>query len=242
MKGIILAAGRGSRMKSLTTNQPKCFTEIKNKRLIEWQMEALKNAGIKDLAIVRGYLAEVFKYDVKYFDNHRWLQTNMLMSLVEAKEWLASDICIISYSDIVYSSKSVEKLIAGTGDIAITYDPSWLTLWSLRFEDPLSDAETFKLNQNSELIDIGGKATNVHEIEGQFMGLLKFTPIGWEIIQNYLSKQDQDLLDKMDMTKLLKGLISAGEKIKAIRIDEPWYEVDNENDLNKYLKGNNFKL
>lgn len=242
MKAIILAAGRGSRMQSLTADQPKCFTEIHGKKLIEWQMDALKNSGIKNIGIVRGYLANSFNFDVAYFDNARWSETNMLMSLVMAKDWLISDTCIISYSDIVYSSKTVERLVTGGGDISITYDPSWLKLWSLRFDDPLSDAETFKLNGNSELIEIGGRAQSVEEIEGQFMGLLKFTPKGWSIIENYLNTLTQEACDKMDMTKLLKGLLSRGESISAIRIEEPWYEVDNEKDLSEYLKPGNFKL
>jgi choline kinase len=164
------------------------------------------------------------------------------MSLATAKEWLLSDTCIISYSDIVYSEKTVERLLNGVGDILITYDPSWLNLWSLRFDEPLSDAETFKLNKDSDLIEIGGRANSVEEIEGQFMGLLKFTPKGWGAIEKYLGMLNQETLDKMDMTKLLKGLIISGEKIGAIPIDEPWYEIDNENDLNQYLKPGVFKL
>lgn len=242
MRAIILAAGRGSRMKSLTDNHPKCFTKIKNKKLIEWQMEALKDAGVEKISIVRGYQSHLFTYDVTYFDNKKWARTNMLSSLVEAAQWLRDDSCIVSYSDIVYSPRSVERLASAEGNIMITYDPNWLNLWSLRFDDPLSDAETFKLNADSELVEIGGKAESVSQIEGQFMGLLRFTPVGWKIIESYLSGIEQEVLDKMDMTSLLKELILSGVKIKAIKIDEPWYEVDSENDLTEYLKNDNFKL
>jgi choline kinase len=242
MKAIILAAGRGHRMRTITADQPKCFVELCGKKLIEWQMDALNHASITNIAIVRGYLANAFQYKVSYFDNPRWSETNMLMSLVTAKEWLRSDTCIISYSDIVYSEKTVDRLINGYGDILITYDPSWLKLWSLRFDEPLSDAETFKLNKESDLIEIGGRANSVQEIEGQFMGLLRFTPKGWGIIEKYLNTLNQETLDKMDMTKLLKGLIISGEKVGAIPINEPWYEVDNENDLTQYLKPGIFKL
>ena len=98
MKGIILAAGRGSRMGLLTNNLPKCRTVFKGKELIQWQMESLQRAGINDIAVVRGYLANTFDLNVKYFDNKRWAETNMVMSLLSANEWLSNNICISSYS------------------------------------------------------------------------------------------------------------------------------------------------
>lgn len=234
MKAIILAAGRGSRMKGLTENQPKCFTVLHGKRLIEWQLAALHTVGTGEIAIVRGFLGDSFQYDTAYFDNPRWMETNMLVSLYTAKEWLRNDTCIISYSDIVYGPNTVECLREGAGDICITYDPDWLNLWRMRFEDPLSDAETFKLNNVGEVVEIGNSAKTIEEIDGQYMGLLKFTPAGWGRVEAYLKQFSQGLLDKMDMTKLLKGLIESGEKVHAIRIEEPWYEVDNERDLNLY--------
>ena len=54
MKGIILAAGRGSRMGVLTDNLPKCRTILHGKELIQWQLEAMEEASIKEISIVRG--------------------------------------------------------------------------------------------------------------------------------------------------------------------------------------------
>ena len=61
MKAIILAAGRGSRMGQLTNDKPKCLLMINGKTLIELQITAITNAGIKDIAIVTGYKAEMLK-------------------------------------------------------------------------------------------------------------------------------------------------------------------------------------
>jgi len=55
MKAIILAAGRGSRMKKLTSNQPKCLTNLNGKPILDWQLEAFKKSGITEVAIVTGY-------------------------------------------------------------------------------------------------------------------------------------------------------------------------------------------
>lgn len=233
MKGIILAAGRGSRMGTLTKNLPKCRTRLHGKELIQWQLDAMKGASVQKIGIVRGYLAETFDFDVTYFENKRWSQTNMVMSLVAAKEWLETDICITSYSDIVYSSDAVTKLINFPGDIVITYDPNWSDLWSMRFDDPLSDAETFRLDGN-QVIEIGCRAYSIKEIEGQYMGLVKYTPAGWEKVNNYLKKSSQEEADKLDMTKLLQGLINSGIEINAVAIRDQWFEVDTESDLNIY--------
>ena len=53
---------------------------------------------------------------------------------------------IISYSDIFYSKLAIKKLYQTKSDISIIYDPNWHNLWDMRFNNPLDDAETFKLD------------------------------------------------------------------------------------------------
>ena len=233
MKGIILAAGRGSRMGAGTDTLPKCRSILHGKSLLQWQLEGLGEAGIDDLGIVRGYLANTFNEALSYFDNPRWSETNMVMSLVCADRWLKADSCIISYSDIVYSARSVRTLMEAPGDITIAYDPDWIRLWGMRFEDPLSDAETFRL-EGSRVIEIGNRANHVDEIEGQYMGLLKFSPHGWSLLHEFLTSHDPGQQDKMDMTSLLRGAIKEGIALNAVAIKDRWYEVDSESDLQTY--------
>jgi len=235
MKAVILAAGRGSRMGSLTKNKPKCMVALANKPLIQWQIESLKKAGITEIAIVKGYLSEKIAIpEIRYFKNTRWSQTNMVMSLVSAKNWFKKNTCIVSYADIVYPINIVSKLIKKEGDILITYDPGWLKLWRRRFKYPLSDAETFRIDTNGILLEIGNKAKNVAEIQGQYMGLLKFTPCGWKTVEKYLSGLTSKERDSLDMTSLLRGLLKSGVLIETVPIDGQWFEVDSENDLKLY--------
>jgi len=233
MKAIILAAGRGSRMGDATSELPKCRTVFRGKELIQWQLEALRGAGIQEIAIVRGYLAETFEFDLTYFDNMDWAKTNMVMSLMSASEWLESDDCIVSYSDIVYSQDAVSCLIRSDSEVAITYDPNWLKLWSLRFKYPLSDAETFRLN-HGYVTDIGRRASSIDEIEGQYMGLLKFSPNGWKATKNFICGHEVKDRFRMDMTMLLQGLIGVGTKILAVPIADEWFEIDSQEDLAVY--------
>jgi len=55
MKALILAAGFGSRLMPLTENKPKCMVEYKNKKLIDYEITALKEAGVGEIAVVGGY-------------------------------------------------------------------------------------------------------------------------------------------------------------------------------------------
>jgi L-glutamine-phosphate cytidylyltransferase len=233
MRGIILAAGRGSRMGTLTDDLPKCRTVLHGKELIQWQLDAFRGAEINEIAVVRGYLAKTFNFNLTYFENQRWFETNMLMSLVAANEWLQNEVCIASYSDIVFSVDAVDRLKSASGDIVLSYDPNWKDLWSMRFEDPLSDAETFKL-EGSRVVEIGNKSTSMDEIEGQYMGLLKYTPKGWKQVCGYLEQFKQSEIDSMDMTMLLQGLIEVGVDVQGVPIMDKWYEVDSESDLRKY--------
>ncbi|EAL0419980.1 sugar nucleotidyltransferase, partial [Campylobacter coli] len=54
MKAIILAAGFGSRLMPLTKNQPKCMVEYKNKKIIDYEIQALKENNIDEICVVGG--------------------------------------------------------------------------------------------------------------------------------------------------------------------------------------------
>ena len=88
--GIILAAGRGSRMKELTAEKPKCLLELAGKPLLHWQLAAMRRAGIEKSLVVRGYAGHCLQGDFETVENPRWENTNMLSSLLCAKDF-ASD-------------------------------------------------------------------------------------------------------------------------------------------------------
>lgn len=235
MKAIILAAGRGSRMKSRTEDRPKCLVEIAGRSLLDCQRAALADGGTDSLAVVRGYRGEAFEgRGLTLFDNPRWAETNMVMSLVQAGPWLSAEPCIVSYADIFYQPETVRRLVAAEGDIVISYDPEWLTLWRARFADPLSDAESFLLDGSGRVVDIGRKVRSLDDIQGQYMGLLKFTPAGWARVTDHLGELDPHTRDKLDMTGLLSRLVAAGVAVQAVPCAPGWGEIDSESDRDYY--------
>lgn len=228
MKAIILAAGRGSRMGTLTDEKPKCLLEVYGKPLIEHQIEALTKAGIKEVALVTGYKSKLLNhYGDFHFHNPKWAETNMVYSLLCAKEWLETSDCIVSYADIYYQSQIVRDLIDCHDDIAIAYDPNWLDLWSKRFENPLDDAETFKIDLNNYLLEIGQTPKTVEEIQGQYMGLFKLKK---KFFMNQLVGIAR-IINHCSMTLLLSNFLKHKINIKGVSNMNLWFEIDQMTDL-----------
>ncbi len=234
MKGIILAAGRGSRLGSLTDDRPKCLVELAGRSLLDWQRAALEAGGLDDIAVVRGYRGEAFAATgLRTIDNPRWAETNMVRSLLCAQDLLRTETCLVSYADIVYHPDIIRALTETPSAIAVAYDKWWSLLWARRFSDPLSDAETFRLD-GSRLKSIGQRAASVDEIEGQYMGLLRFTPRGWAAVERIVDAMDAEDVDRLDMTSLLQRLLMDGVDITAVPIEGRWCEVDSGTDLALY--------
>lgn len=234
MKGIILAAGRGSRMGDMTDKKPKCLIEINEKSLLDHQISAFKEEGINDIAIVTGYKREMLmSYGLKEFYNSRWQKTNMVSSLLCGNEWLQDSPFIVSYSDIFYSPSAIKLLKQSNDNLAITYDPNWLSLWEKRFSNPLDDAETFNLSSDRTTVtEIGNKANSINEIQGQYMGLLYFSKKAWYLVNKLLSQIDPSEKDIMSMTELLQNIINLTKlDVKAIKYLDLWGEIDSMHDL-----------
>tara|TARA_B110000003_G_C16542839_1_gene493486 strand:- start:277 stop:1026 length:750 start_codon:yes stop_codon:yes gene_type:complete len=233
-RAIILAAGRGSRMGSQTENKPKCLTILNGKSLLEWQLNSLKQAGVDDIELVTGYKSKLLqRYVSRTHLNPEWAKTNMVSSLFCASPFNGDT--IISYSDITYSHEHVLAIKNSKHDIVITADINWLKLWSLRFENPLDDAETF-ISRKKNLVSIGKKTNDLNEIQAQFMGLLKLSQKGWLTLQNIFQDFPDDQRRKMDMTSLLGHLLEKKVPIFIEFVKGKWCECDTYNDVLIYEK------
>lgn len=220
-------------MRHLTDERPKCLLEVKGRPLIEWQLEALRSAGIQQIGIVTGYRSELLSaIGLPTFHNSRWAETNMVSSLACASPWLASHPCLVSYSDIFYGREAVKTLCAAApGPLAISYDPNWLTVWQKRFANPLDDAETFRVDETGRVLEIGKRPLTLEEIQGQYMGLLRFTPAGWSAVESMRAGLDADRRDRIDMTSTLQALIEQGFPVHAAAVTTSWGEFDSSEDF-----------
>ena len=91
---VFLAAGFGSRMVPITLNTPKPLVRVKGQRIIDSLIDAAIGAGIEEIYIVRGYLAEQFdqllyKYPmIKFIENLNYNEANNILSAVCARDFL----------------------------------------------------------------------------------------------------------------------------------------------------------
>ena len=242
-RGIILAAGRGSRMGSETLSKPKCFNKLASKKMLDWQLNSFKKANVKNICVITGYRSEMIFGSFKTIKNKRWSDTNMVSSLFCASKFNGNS--IVSYSDIVFKNEYVKKLENSQDDIVILADKCWEELWKLRFNNPLDDAETFKSHENN-LIEIGKKTNDITNIEAQYMGLLKFSSKGWNLMYNLYKSYKDEERDKMDMTSMLNKLLENNVNVKIIFVRGGWCEADTHNDIlvyeNELKKQNNWKF
>ncbi len=245
MKVIILAAGRGSRLGERTANLPKCMCTLCGKTLLDRCLESLEKGGIKrgEIAIVTGYKSEVIKIEgAKYFHNPDWEKTNMFVSLTKASEWLQKEPCIVCYSDVVFSSEVIKRITRTKEELVVPYFTKYWELWSKRMDNPLDDLETFKLDANGELIEIGLHPDKREDIQGQYMGLIKFTPESWTAALETIKHPLPKTVEKLDMTTLLNGMIKDGNIITTFPNDEMWLECDTGDDIEFYEKEFSDKL
>lgn len=231
MKAIILAAGRGSRLQQFTDDKPKCLNYIGGEPILARQISVLRSCGISDITIVTGYRAGMLRdFGAKTVHNPAWEKTNMLRSLLCAREEFGHTV-IVSYSDIVYGREAVDNLIRQENDAVVVYDLDWKELWKARFKDPLEDAESFKIDSDNRIREIGQRAGSIDEIQGQYTGLMRFSPLAFGWIKDFTHRLEERALDRMDMTSLLQRLIKQGHPIYGMAIKGGWCEIDTKTDF-----------
>ena len=248
MKGIILAAGEGKRLRPLTEDRPKSMIEFGKMTLLQRQINVMRECNVNDIVVVTGYKADMIDIPgVRYYKNEKFDETNMVETLFCAKEELVDDI-IISYADIIYEKNILQKLIESTQKIGVIIDKKWQIYWNKRFENPLDDVESLKIDTKGNIIDIGQKVNNLDEIQGQYIGLMKFNSEGTKILLDFYQKcrersqKGENSLNpniefkKSYFTDLLQGLVTDGNELKPIFIDGGWLEFDTINDFELYEK------
>lgn len=233
-RAVILAAGRGERLRPFTDRHPKCLVRIGGRALLEWQLDALRTCGITDVAVVTGYRGSVIEpYPVTCLENGEWSRSNMVVSLLRARRWLRAGTCVVAYGDIAYHPQAIATLLRSAGSIAITYDVYWRALWEERFARPQDDAESLRVC-GGRVTDIGGAVRDLDAVDGQFMGLLKLEPDGWHGLECLLASLDVGALARLQTTQLLQRAVATGMRVDALPVEGRWCELDTGRDLELY--------
>ncbi len=243
MKAVILAAGKGTRMGKYTENLPKGMLNFKGKTLIERQIEALRSAGINDIAIVTGYEASKINYEnVRYFHNTKFDITNMVESLMCAKDFIQNSDVLICYSDILYTKELVKKCIDFKGNVGVTVDEDWKKLWKLRYGKVDFDLESLTV-KDGKITELGKEIETSENLNYRYVGLIRFSPKGidklFEIYNSRKGKtwpQSGKNFEQGYMTDILCEIINSGYDICAIITKGNWLEFDTEKDYETFIK------
>ncbi len=247
MKAIILAAGKGSRLEKYTKEKPKCLLEFNGKSLLEWQLNTLRDSGIDDIVVVKGYLQEKINFpNVKYYINKDFEDTNMVASLMGAEKELNEEV-IVSYSDIIYESRVLQKLMESKDEISVLVDDKWQEYWKSRTKNKMQDIESLQYDNEDNIFDIGNPDCKPDEMKSRYIGLLKFSERGIEDFKRifYENKEKFWNMDvpwmrsksfkKAYMTCMLQAMINEGIKTKAVHVENGWLEFDRTEDYEDAL-------
>jgi choline kinase len=175
MKGLILAAGMGTRLFPLTRTRPKCLVHTAGRPMMEYQLDSLRRAGISETTIVVGYMAEAVRdhfgsnyrgVNISYVENTDYDKTNNLYSLWLAREKFDEDILLIE-SDLVFDDLLIwDLLMIDAPNVAIVdnFQPT-MNGTAILAEDGIANHMVLKSDQGPEF-DYGQalKTVNIYRI------------------------------------------------------------------------------
>lgn len=241
MKVIILAAGRGTRLKDSTKNIPKSLVKLNNNTLISYQIKNYTKNRCKKIYISTGYKSYCFdNLYLKKIYNRKYQSTNMVYTLINTLKKIKHDEdLIISYGDILFNSVILKKLINSREQFTVVVDLNFLNLWNKRFINPIKDLETLKIKKN-KILEIGNRPNDLNDIEGQYLGLIKinkkFIKKFINFFENFDSFNPHTIIDKnnISMTSFINLMIKNKYQVTSLNIKNGWLEVDNQSDLKKY--------
>jgi len=241
MKVIILAAGMGSRLRSLTNDKPKCMIKLFNETLIERQIKIFHSCNINDITIVTGYGSELIDIpDVNYVKNENYETTNMNESLFCALEPSNSPV-LVTYSDIVFEQKIIQQMLEITDGIRLAVNLNWKKYYQNRTMHPLSEAENV-LVENGRILQIRKNISESLQNQqiGEFLGIMMLSSDHVKILlerYSYLKKNhigtfhNSSSLSNAYITDMLQEIINCGINVNPVFTEERWFEIDTPEDL-----------
>jgi len=136
MKAVILAAGQGTRIRSVHGERPKCLIEVDNSTILDHQLEALSKAGVNEVAIVVGYEKEqIMNHVIKrqlnqgqrihFIENPAFAITNNIYSLWLALESLRGDGFVVLNADVILDADILGAAVRANAPISMIVDPLW---------------------------------------------------------------------------------------------------------------------
>ena len=227
MKGVIIAAGTGTRLKDLTRDLPKPLINVTGKPLIEYTIEAFMEAGFKKLGIVIGHrgrllqrhLGDGRRYNIRieYLTNDNYWRGNAT-SIFACQSFIEQEPFIVSVADHMISSEILQLLLES--------DRGYHTLCvdrQTRIFLQISDATKVWVNESGFVERIGKKLQRYNAID---TGVFLFRPGFFEYISAYPHE------DHCSITRIVMHMIASGDPLSTCDVSGSfWFDVDTLDDL-----------
>ncbi|MFH1173775.1 MAG: phosphocholine cytidylyltransferase family protein [archaeon] len=226
MKVIILASGKSTRLLPLTKETPQCLLRIKGKEILTHQLAHLKKAGMQDILVVCGYLADKVEtfckgIRVKTALNPFYDISGLAMSLWVVKDELKHGFLMV-YSDVVFDPAIIEGVMKHKGDIYL----------AIQKNRPREEAEKV-IEEKGVLRRMTKK--KVPEGNGEFVGIARFSEKGAKLLLDELHAVAKKNI-AASLIEVIDTLIRKGITVRAYDIkDADYVDIDFPADIKRAI-------
>jgi dTDP-glucose pyrophosphorylase len=221
-KAVLLAAGRGTRMRELTQELPKPMLQVHGKPVLQHIIEGLRDASLTDFLIVVGWQAEVVsnffgdgsKFGVRIEYATQVVQDGTGKVVELARELAGSDPFILSYGDILVRPENYQRIRAAlAGAEAVV---------SVKRSEDVSQGGAVFVNKNFELIDLREKPKPGEPTSPWYnAGIYAFR----SSIFDHIAKLERSPRGEFELTDAIRNLALAGNKVQALELAGDWADV-----------------
>jgi dTDP-glucose pyrophosphorylase len=224
LKAVILAAGKGTRMKQLTDNVPKPMLAVAGQPVLEHIVRGLAGCGIRQVCIVTGYQAGAIE---QYFGNgsqfglhiayvHQATQDGTGKAPELARPFLGDSHFILTYGDILINPENYPRLAS-----AYATSSAAGLLSVIRGED-LSKGAAVMLDDNSNVLDLIEKPPPGTVASPWYnAGVYVFSPRLFE----YTARLQKSARGEFELTDAILNMIADGHRVVGFRLTGYWIDV-----------------
>ena len=221
-KAVLLAAGRGTRMRELTHELPKPMLQVQGKPVLQHIIEGLRDAGLTDFQIIVGWHGEVvrdFFADGSKLNTHVEYATQVVQDgtgkVIElARPFVGNDPFVLSYGDILIAPENYPRICTALGGAEAVVSVK-------RNEDVTQGGAVF-VNENFELIDLHEKPKPGEPTSPWYnAGIYAFR----STIFDYITKLERSTRGEFELTDAIRNLALAGNKVQAFELAGEWADV-----------------
>lgn len=221
-KAVLLAAGRGTRMRELTQELPKPMLRVREKPVLHHIIEGLRDASITDFLIIVGWHAEVVsnffgdgsKLGVRIQYSTQLVQDGTGKVVELAREFVGNDPFLLSYGDILVGPENYPLICEALAGAAAVVSVK-------RNEDVTQGGAVF-VNEDFELIDLREKPKQGEPTSPWYnAGIYAFR----SSIFDYIAKLERSPRGEFELTDAIRNLALAGNKVQALELVGGWVDV-----------------